>query len=250
MSARCGRFGERTPSGVEAFATNDGWAGRRGVLAVVGSACLWVILTRRDGGKEMRLFKTTVSTPVLASACGMFLLIGPGCGVGIVPSEFEDLALGVASGKTSLLEAPRCDSVSGDGATAVDDEEGVFEGSGIVFIRGEEFDVSIRTIIVDGPIEGDDGTLRATTSHEFTFDDGSSFTTTDKAILEPAGPPGLFNLNSNMKITSATGIFEGVRGRLHAHGQVDLFDEDNGVGFPDFGEASFTTNGVICLAGE
>lgn len=198
----------------------------------------------------MRLFKTTVSTLALTSACGMFLLIGPGCGSGFLPLDSDELALGVAIGKTSALKAPRCDPVSGDGTTAVDDEPGVFEGSGTVFIRGEEFAVSIRTVIIGKPIERGDGTTHATTEHTFIFDGDNSFTTTDKAILRPLGPPGLFKLNSNMEITSGTGVFEDVRGRLHAHGEVDLFDEDNNVAFPDFGEASFTNNGVICLADE
>jgi hypothetical protein len=66
------------------------------------------------------------------------------------------------------------------------------------------------------------------------FDD--SITTTDKAVLEFLEPPSLFRLNSNMEVTEGTGDFEGVRGRLHAHGEIDL-----AVGW-----ASFEISGVVC----
>lgn len=150
--------------------------------------------------------------------------------------------------------APACAPVAGFGETAVvfdpkcdpDKADGVFVGMGIISIAGEDFEVALETILLGPPVEGDDGTLHAVTSHTFVFNDEDSFTTIDRAVLEPAGPPGLFRLNSSMRIISGTGVFEDARGRLHAHGQVDFFDEDNGIGFPCFGEASFDIRGVVC----
>lgn len=142
--------------------------------------------------------------------------------------------------------ARACAPVAGFGETAVGKVPGVFEGLGSISIAGEEFEVALETVLLGKPVEGDDGTLHAVTSHTFVFNDEDSFTTLDRAILEPAGPPGLFRLNSSMIIMSGTGVFEDARGRLHAHGHVDLFDEDNGIEFPFFGEASFDIRGVVC----
>ncbi|MFQ5806227.1 MAG: hypothetical protein ACE5I3_07250 [Phycisphaerae bacterium] len=180
------------------------------------------------------------------AATGILLLIGPACGVGIPADES---VLGFGFGKTSALEKAGCDPVSGHGDTAQEnpgDPTSPFVGTATVRIRGDTFeDVAVTTILLGPPKEGDDGTLIAQTSHTFTVDDpeGSlqgSFTTTDKAVLEPTDTPGLFRLNSNMKITSGTGDFENAGGRLHGHGEIDL----------GMGEASFDINGVICFDGE
>lgn len=143
--------------------------------------------------------------------------------------------------------APACAPVAGFGETAVVDPKcgGVFVGMGIISIAGEEFDVALETVLLGEPVEHG-GTLHAVTSHTFTFDGGDSFTTIDKAVLVSAGAPGLFKLNSTMEIVSGTGVFEDARGRLHAHGHVDFFDEDTGIGFPCFGEASFDIRGMLC----
>ena len=141
-------------------------------------------------------------------------------------------------GDTAVVFDPKCDPGKADG---------VFVGWGTISIAGEEFEVALETILLGPPVDHG-GTLHAATSHTFFFDDEdeSSFTTIDRAVLVPAGPPGLFRLNSSMEIVSGTGVFEDARGRLHAHGHVDFFDEDNGIGFPCFGEASFDIRGVVC----
>ncbi len=177
----------------------------------------------------MRLSKLTTSVLALGLAGGMFLLVGPASGEG----------------------NPACDPVSGSGDTEVDPTEpGVFVGTGVLVIRGQQFDVGI--VVTGGePRIGDDGTMHVATSHTITYvDEGeeSVLTTTDKAVLEPIpdGAPGAHHMNSNMKITSGTGIFAGVSGRLHGHGTIDMFDEVNNIAFPDFGEASYDINGVMC----
>ncbi len=181
----------------------------------------------------MRLRKVKTSVLGLALAGGMFL----------------------AGDSAPGGQGPACDPVSGDGATAVGEVPGVFEGSAGLRIRGDEFEVSVNTILCGLPREGDNGTMHATTSHTFTFTDGSSFTTTDKATMEPIeGEPGAFTLNSTMRVCSTPcGVkedCENARGRLHAHGEIDLFDEVNLVEFPFFGEASFDIHGVVCLDDE
>jgi hypothetical protein len=146
---------------------------------------------------------------------------------------------------------PSCDPVSGYGETTVGGIPGVFEGSGVIVIRGEAFDVDVQ--VTGGmPWYGDDGTMHVVTSHTITYVDGdgvpSVMVTVDDAVLEPNpdGAPGEFRLNSNMEISSGSGIFEGVGGRLSGHGTMDMFDEVNNVPFPFYGEASYDLRGVIC----
>ena len=56
-----------------------------------------------------------------------------------------------------------------------------------------------------------------------TFVDGSSsITTSDMEIAAPISTPGFFILNANMEVVSGTGIYEGVHGRLAAHGTIDF----------------------------
>ncbi len=147
------------------------------------------------------------------------------------------LAGGLLIGPTLSRAGRPCDPASGSSETAVDEVPAVFEGSATLKIGGQEFEFSLSVSIVGDPVEGEDGTVHLPTSHVFTLDDESSFTTIDKAVADPIeGSPGLYTLNSNMKITSGTGIFKGVGGKLHAHGVLDLF----------LGTASLGYRGVIC----
>ena len=90
--------------------------------------------------------------------------------------------------------APACAPVAGFGETAVvfdpkcdpDKADGVCVGMGIISIAGEEFEVALETVLLGEPVEGDDGTLHAVTSHTVVFNDQDSFTTIDRAVLEPA----------------------------------------------------------------
>jgi hypothetical protein len=41
-------------------------------------------------------------------------------------------------------------------------------------------------------------------------------------IAAPTSTPGLFTLDANMEVVSGMGIYEGVRGRLTAHGTIDF----------------------------
>ena len=144
---------------------------------------------------------------------------------------------GLLIGPTLSAAGRRCDPVSGFSETQVEEENGPFVGFAMLEIGGEEFEFSLEVFILGAPVEGEDGTLLLPTSHVFTLDDESSFTTMDRAVADPIdGSPGLYTLNSNMKITSGTGIFDGPRGSLHAHGELDLV----------FGTASLDYHGVIC----
>ena len=171
----------------------------------------------------MQFVKTPMLTLTLALAGGMFL------------------ALDAAPGEPN----PPCNPVSGTSETAVGNTPAVLEGSATLEFGGETFEFALTVFPIGEVVEGDDGTLHVPTTHIFTLDQ-SSITTTDKAVLDPLDEPGLFTVNSRLKVTSGTGLFEGVTGRLHAHGEIDLFDEANGIEFPFFGEASLEYHGVIC----
>jgi hypothetical protein len=110
-----------------------------------------------------------------------------------------------------------------------------FEGTGALIIGGVEHDVSIYTMLLGDPVPGSDGTLHAATSHTFTFTDGSTLVTMDRAVLDPITQPCLFRLNSVMHIVDATGMFAGFSGKMTAHGDIDLC----------IGETQFSIRGVL-----
>ena len=197
----------------------------------------------------MRSFKTTVSTLALTSACGMFLLIGPGCGVGIVPSEFDDLGLGGALVKPSVSAKPVCDrlTVSGE-VTAVEGEEGTSEGHADVVIDGTlHLDVAVTVILLEVRALPS-GVLLARTSHTFDFNDADpplagTFTTIDRMHLTPTDPPCVFRLDGGGLIDAeqGTGVFAGSTGRMGGIG--------NEINFCT-GVTTFVFNGTVCFWGE
>ena len=181
----------------------------------------------------MWLSKATRSVLVLALAGGVFLMVDP-----------------VRGGKD-----PGCDPVSATGTVfSVPVDIGpltvcAFAGSADVFLRKQQFvNVSVITFVLGPPRVGGDGTLHAATSHTFDFGDLGSFTTQDKAKLEPTDTPGVFRLISNLEIVSGTGIFEGARGRLAGRGGEIVLPSDA----PECagGEANWEFHGAVCLDGE
>jgi len=95
---------------------------------------------------------------------------------------------------------------------------------------------------------GDDGTLHAATSHTFDFGGGNSFTTLDKAKLEPTDTPGVFRIISNLEIVSGTGIFAGAHGRFAGRGGEIVLPSDAPACAG--GEANWEFHGAVCLDGE
>jgi len=58
--------------------------------------------------------------------------------------------------------------------------------------------------------------------HEFTFADGSTIVTSDLEIATPTETEGLYTIVATMNVASGTGLYEGVAGRLEAHGTIDF----------------------------
>ena len=73
-----------------------------------------------------------------------------------------------------------CDKVSGTGHTAADNQ-GAFQGTASFKINGATVNAAITTVLLGPPRVTEDGTLHATTSHTFVFEDGT-FTTLDSAV--------------------------------------------------------------------
>ena len=102
--------------------------------------------------------------------------------------------------------------------------------------------------------QGGDGAIRATTSHVFEINDGSTngdgqcaagencFTTLDRAVLTPTDTPGLFRLNSHMAIVGGSGTYEDACGKLVAHGFINF-----AAGPPT---VEWRLSGRVCDCGE
>ncbi len=153
------------------------------------------------------------------------------------------LALVVLIVLTTALAEPVGDPVSGSGSSSAINAF-QFAGSATLVIRGQEKSTleapdGLLVTLLEEPRESDDGVLHVVATHTFTFADGS-ITTSDMEIAEPLDPFGLHTLNANMKIVSGTGVYEGVTGRLTAHGTINF-----GAMPP---AAEFEIRGVISVA--
>jgi len=153
--------------------------------------------------------------------------------------------LGVAIFPNVALAGSHCQRVHGTGLTFQNVAVvGPFEGTAELNLG----DADVRSDLLGLPEEKPDGTLHALTSHRFDLEDGS-FVTVDKAILAPTETPGLFNVNSRLRICATPDceaeIVEGeivngraLCGRLSVHGTINF-----GV-FP--AEADWRVTGKIC----
>jgi hypothetical protein len=139
---------------------------------------------------------------------------------------------------STALAEPAKDPVSGSGSSsAISDYQ--FAGSATLVIRGQEKLAELLVTLL-GLTVSDEGVQHVVATHTITFTDGSgSITTSDKEVAEPTETPGLYTLNANMEIVSGTGIYEGVTGRLTAHGTID---------FRALPTAEFEIAGVISVA--
>jgi len=123
---------------------------------------------------------------------------------------------------STALAEPAADPVSGSGSSSAINEY-QFAGSATLVIRGQEKSADLLVTVLAPPVVSDDGVQHVVASHTFTFTDGSgSITTSDKEVAEPTEIPGLYTLNANMNVVSGTGVYEGVSGRLTAHGTIDF----------------------------
>jgi hypothetical protein len=111
-------------------------------------------------------------------------------------------------------------SVWGSGSTSAINEY-QFAGTATLTIRGREESADLLVTLLEPPVVDADGVQHVKAMHVFTFDDGSSLTTSDQEIVTPTATPGLSTLIAIMDISTGTGMYEGVTGRLMANGTID-----------------------------
>jgi len=124
------------------------------------------------------------------------------------------LALALLIVLGSALAAGR-DPVSGSGEATLDLSTGAATGTATLNIRGEEF-TTLVAVQITGQVISDEGVTHVTSTHTFTFDNGS-ITTTDKGVIDTDG-----TLNEHLTIISGTDDFEGACGELRVHGQIQF----------------------------
>ncbi len=113
------------------------------------------------------------------------------------------------------------EDTTGAGATAaINDYQ--FAGTATLIIHGQEKLANLIVTLLEPPVVDANGVQHVKATHEFTFADGSSITTSDQEIAEPTATLGLYTLTANMEIFSGTGIYEGARGQLMANGTIDF----------------------------
>jgi hypothetical protein len=140
---------------------------------------------------------------------------------------------------TSGAEAKSdCDKVSGNGRTLAVGPA-TFQGIASLDLDNTSVNVSVTTNLLGPPTATEDGTLLAKTSHTFVFQDGSTLTTLDHAVLSPTDTPGLYNLNTRAAITGGTGTYEDACGQLSLHGTVNFLS----------GEIEWSVTGRVCDCG-
>ncbi|MEO8041621.1 MAG: hypothetical protein ABI646_03325 [Acidobacteriota bacterium] len=153
-----------------------------------------------------------------------------------ITSLIISLALfGILISAPSVDAKDGCNRVSGTGNTFATGPT-TFQGTALLRIDGRLETVSVTTNLLGPPKVGDDGTLLAHTSHTFVFDDGSSFTTLDNAVLSPTDTSGLYNLNTRAAIIQGTGSFENAFGILSIHGTINFIS----------GEVIWRFKGQLC----
>jgi N-acetylneuraminic acid mutarotase len=115
-----------------------------------------------------------------------------------------------------------CEDTTGSGATAaINDYQ--FAGTAILTIHGWEKSADLLVTLLEAPVVDADGVQHIKAMHQFTFADGSSFITSDQEVATPTETPGLHILTGIMDITSGTGMYEGVTGRLSVvNGTIDF----------------------------
>lgn len=119
---------------------------------------------------------------------------------------------------------------------------GTFSGTAIVIVGGEAISGTVEVVPLQEPVPKDGGLYFPDVQHAFTFEDGSSLTTTGEELAMPTDEnPGVFTLHGNMEIISGTGVFEGASGELRVNGEMDY------TFLPPLPpQATFNAKGTIC----
>ena len=113
------------------------------------------------------------------------------------------------------------EDTTGTGATAAINEY-QFAGTATLTIHGREKQADLVVTVLEPPVIDANGVQHVVATHEFTFADGSSIITSDQEIATPTETEGLYSITAMMDITSGTGMYEGVTGRLNANGMIDF----------------------------
>lgn len=121
---------------------------------------------------------------------------------------------------STAVAEPAKDPVSGSGSSSAINEY-QFAGTATLVIRGQEKSAELLVTVLEEPRISDDGVHHVVATHTFEFADGS-ITTSDKEVAVPTETLGLYTLNATMNVISGTGVYEGVSGRLTAHGTMDF----------------------------
>jgi hypothetical protein len=116
---------------------------------------------------------------------------------------------------------PGFEKVRGAGHTTAISQT-AFQGAAELQVGGETLTANVTTVLLGPPTVTADGTLHAATSHTFSFTDGSSFVTLDRAVLSPTDEPGVYRLNTRATILDGTGIYADASGALNIHGTINL----------------------------
>ena len=140
--------------------------------------------------------------------------------------------------QTAFSLANDCELVKGSGHTFATGP-GVFQGTASVTVNGQTVNAAVTTVLLGPPTATADGTLLAATSHTFVFQDGSTFTTFDRAVLSPTDTPGLYRLNTDAAIDGGTGNYTNACGGLSVHGTINLVS----------GEVIWRFTGRVCSCG-
>jgi len=112
------------------------------------------------------------------------------------------------------------DTTGSGSTTAINEYQ--FAGTATLTIRGQEKSADLVVTVLEPPVVDANGVQHVKATHEFTFADGSSLTTSDQEVATPTGTPGLYTITAQMDIVSGTGVYEGVTGQLEANGTIDF----------------------------
>jgi N-acetylneuraminic acid mutarotase len=134
-------------------------------------------------------------------------------------------------------------STWGAGATSAISEN-QFSGTATLNIRGQEKSADLLVTLLEPPVVDANGVQYITATHEFTFADGSSFTTFDQEIATPTATGGLYTLTATMDIASGTGMYDGVAGLLTANGTIDFAAQPPAAQFDIVGAIYEDTTGL------
>jgi len=101
-----------------------------------------------------------------------------------------------------------------------------FSGEGSIVADAKQHYVAAETVLLGIPEQTDSGVIHAKSSHRFTFyEEGLEIgvlVTEDRSTLIPTADNMLKQLVADMTVVESTGCFEGVRGRMAAHGTMML----------------------------